>query len=725
MPKRYLWLGGLMVGLTGLAGASQPSMPGLQNFAEWKALPPAALEKLAPNLRTHPVSSPQDESRSYIVQFQREADRPAILRGAGVTTVRNYAHLPMAAVEADDRGLRHLALNAGVRRISLDATVKRSMDTAIPTVGADLAHQKGWDGQGVGIAVIDSGIARHSDLGQDGVLLGRLRQRSVAGYDFIQNCADRNGNDACGHGTMIAGIAAGNATASTNFWSPLLKNTKSFYGVAPQANILNLRILDRHGVGTVHNAIAAIDWCIQNRSTYNIRVMNLSLGHPPYESYRTDPLCQAVEAAWKAGIVVVCAAGNRGRAVADSQNGGTAYGTINSPGNDPYVITVGALNDQNTRSRDDDWIASFSSRGPTVIDHIVKPDLVAPGNMVISLRHPGSELERVAGGTNLVSLSYYWNRNLSFNSPQYFHLSGTSMAAAVVTGAVALMLERDPTATPDTVKARLMITARKRWRADGKHPDVFSRGSGLLNVPLALRANFHVTAPALSPWAERVPRGIRLHMALSRTGETTWWAGSGVGASQALWTDDPYYDYPPPPPDDYAPPGEYPYPYDPYMPPPPAEPDPTEYPDYYPPPPDDYYPPPPDDYYPPPGEEPPPPGDYPPPPADDPYYYEDPYIPPPSDGTSGGPVAEWPDDPYNNPDDGQALWTDNTLWGDYAGSEQQAQSVWSNQAVWSDQLVVGAGGIVPNHAIWADQPGVLPGFSIWADIFRLCITGDR
>ena len=140
--------------------------------------------------------------------------------------------------------------------------------------------------------------------------------------------------------------------------------------------------LIRTGRAQIARVIAAINTAINLKTRYNIRVINLSLGRPVYESYNLDPLCKAVEAAWKAGIVVVVAAGNDGRNNSAGTNG---YGTIMAPGNDPYVITVGAMKTMGTYSRSDDLIASYSSKGPTLIDHIVKPDLVAPGNRVVSL----------------------------------------------------------------------------------------------------------------------------------------------------------------------------------------------------------------------------------------------------------------------------------------------------------------------------------------------------
>ena len=141
-------------------------------------------------------------------------------------------------------------------------------------------------------------------------------------------------------------------------------------GIAPNANLINFRVLDENGDGTESQVIAAIDQAIALASTYNIRVINLSVGRPVVESSAQDPLCQAVEAAWQAGIVVDVAAGNDGR---DNSVGNNGYGTITSPGNDPFVITVGAMKDEGTPHRTDDMIASYSSKGPTGIDNYVKP----------------------------------------------------------------------------------------------------------------------------------------------------------------------------------------------------------------------------------------------------------------------------------------------------------------------------------------------------------------
>ena len=175
-------------------------------------------------------------------------------------------------------------------------------------------------------------------------------------------------------------------------------------GIADNANLINLRVLDQNGAGRDSAVIAAIQKAISLKSKYNIRVINLSLGRPVYESYKLDPLCQAVEAAWKAGIVVVVAAGNEGRNDSAHTDG---YGTIAAPGNDPYAITVGAMKPMGTPTRADDLIASYSSKGPTLIDHIVKPDIVAPGNMMISVLASSSATLLKASPTNVVALSSY------------------------------------------------------------------------------------------------------------------------------------------------------------------------------------------------------------------------------------------------------------------------------------------------------------------------------
>ncbi|HTE17476.1 MAG TPA: S8 family serine peptidase, partial [Armatimonadota bacterium] len=333
---------------------------------------PVAAGKLAPAV----ASATRDgQARSFIAQLRRAAGPADLLalRRVGARVTQRYTHLPMVAVTAPGAAAPRLAALPFVTRLSPDLQVRRSLEIAGPAVGANAARRDyGVTGRGVTVAVIDSGIAGSNDLSRSH---SDSRSRVVAGYDFVTRTQTLQKNDPCGHGSCVAGIIAGNA-----YNSSALLSSKQFYGVAPEVNLANLRVLDKNGSGTVANALAAIDWCIRNKAALNIRVINMSLGHAPGESYTTDPLCQASERAWQSGILVVCAAGNRGRKVANDKTSGAAYGTINSPGNDPYVLTVGAVNDFNTQGTGDDEIASFSSRGPSRLDHILKPDLVAPGN---------------------------------------------------------------------------------------------------------------------------------------------------------------------------------------------------------------------------------------------------------------------------------------------------------------------------------------------------------
>ena len=305
---------------------------------------------------------------------------------------------------------------------------------------------------------------------------------------------DKRFEDMYGHGTHVAGILGGDGEKSTGS-----AYTRTFRGIAPGVHQINLRVLDANGVGTDSAIIAAIERAIQLKLLYNIRVINLSVGRPVYESHTTDPLCQAVEQAWKAGIVVVVAAGNEGR---NNTFGNEGYGTIMSPANDPYVITVGSMKDMSTTSRGDDQIASYSSKGPTSIDHVVKPDIVAPGNRIISLAASGNIAQASSLALNLVPQSYYQrNGSSTAASSDYYMLSGTSMAAPMVSGAAALLIQKRPNLTPDQVKAILMKTATKTFPAMSvtydsatnqtftSRYDIFTIGAGYLDVWAALNSS--------------------------------------------------------------------------------------------------------------------------------------------------------------------------------------------------------------------------------------------
>ena len=346
--------------------------------------------------------------------------------------------------------LAALAADPAVEYITPDRAVTANLDFIQPTVRADVAFTAGITGKGIGIAMIDSGVSAHKDLSK----------RIVYEENFVAGEKSSNGEDTNGHGTFVAGVLAGdgNESNSSNI-------TRTFRGMASAAQIINLRVLDANGTGTDSQVIAAINRAIALKTQYNIRVINLSLGRPVMESYRGDPLDQAVNRAVDAGIVVVVAAGNYGR---DNTFGTRGYGLITSPGNHPRVITVGAMKTLGTVAREDDQIASYSSKGPTIIDYIAKPDIVAPGNRVASLLASRGSLNS-AYPANLIPVSYYKTTGNTNTSSVYFRMSGTSVATPVVSGAVALMLQKDPTLSPDTVKARLMKTDRKSTRLNSSH----------------------------------------------------------------------------------------------------------------------------------------------------------------------------------------------------------------------------------------------------------------
>src|SRR3974377_2049968 len=394
----------------------------------------AQASKLAPELQ----QASGMRAVPVIVQYKNgsPATQPGVI---GVRNGQVFAQLGVingvtATVPADS--LAALAADPRVAYISPDRVVRGHMNNAAPAVMANYAWGLRLDGTRIGVAVIDSGVHAVDDLATSSA-----GSRVLASLDYTGEGTDHY----YGHGTHVAGSIGGNGADST---CPICNVT--IKGIAPNVNLISFKVLDSQGLGSESAVIRAIQAAIQMKATYNIRVMNLSLGRPVFESYKQDPLCQAVEQAWKAGIVVVVSAGNGGR---DNSAGTAGYGTVESPGNDPYVITVGAANSKGTPDRADDVMTSYSAKGPTAIDHVVKPDIVAPGNRVGSLSAP-ARLE-AQYPQNQVPLSYYEDPGSSDPSPSYFVLSGTSMSAGMVSGTVALMLQHDPTLTPDQVKARL------------------------------------------------------------------------------------------------------------------------------------------------------------------------------------------------------------------------------------------------------------------------------
>jgi len=444
--------------------------------------------KLSKDLQNLPSGS----SANVIVQYKQVPGQIQFDRVSanGGSLKRQLAKFKGAAFSVPAASLQAVANDPDITHISPDrqlsptsivwgdgGTTPSTTDYYDQAVIATYGWGSGLDGTGIGVAVIDSGI--NSSLGD---LSGRVA------YSKNFDTSTSTTSDLYGHGSHVAGIIGGNGASSSCSDCFI-----TFKGIAPNVNLINLRVLDQNGVATDSEVIQAIQTAISLKSQYNIRVINLSLGRPVYESYTTDPLDQAVEQAWQNGIVVVVAAGNEGRNNSAGTNG---YATITAPGNDPYVITVGAMKPMSTATRADDLIATYSSKGPTLYDHIVKPDIVAPGNLLISsLTSTSSTLYTQYPG-NAIPQSYY--RTYPVSTYQYYRLSGTSMSTGVVSGAVALMLQKSPSLTPDQVKARLLKTAYKTFPQYSSYTDpttgitytsqydILTVGAGYLDIQAAL-----------------------------------------------------------------------------------------------------------------------------------------------------------------------------------------------------------------------------------------------
>ncbi|MGE5246283.1 MAG: S8 family peptidase [Betaproteobacteria bacterium] len=357
--------------------------------------------------------------------------------------------------------------------------------TSLTTGARAVQRLLGLTGAGIGVAVIDSGITSwHDDLtNRSTTLYPYGNQRVSAFVDFV------NGRtmpyDDNGHGTHVAGTIAGNGYDSGGQKA----------GMAPDASLVSLKVLDANGGGTISNIIAALDWVAANHAQYNIRVVNMSVGAPITESYWTDPLTLAAKRVVDAGITVVAAAGNFGK----NADGQPQYGGITAPGNAPWVLTVGASSTNGTPVRGDDTMASYSSRGPTYLDWAAKPDLVAPGTGTVSLADPTSTFYTTKA-------QYLVAGTVSTATMPYLVLSGTSMAAPVVSGTIALMLQADPNLTPNAIKAILEYTAQQYGGYDA-----LTEGAGFLNSLGAVRlAKFFATAqpgmtiPVQAMWSKHI-----------------------------------------------------------------------------------------------------------------------------------------------------------------------------------------------------------------------------
>jgi serine protease AprX len=318
-------------------------------------------------------------------------------------------------------------------------------------LGAQAAWQSGATGQGVGVALIDTGVAPVAGLNGPGQVT------NGPDLSFDSQVPQLTYKDVFGHGTHMAGIIGGNDAYGTG--SHYAGDTSHFFGVAPDAHILNIKVFDENGLADVSQVIAGIDWAVAHRNDpgLNIRVINLSFGTNSSQAYTLDPLAFSAEVAWRSGIVVVAAVGNNG----------PASGGVSDPAYDPYLLAVGAADTQNTLSTADDTVAHFSSVG----NGARNPDLVAPGVHIASLRDPGSFIDLNYGAGATVA-------------SRFFRGSGSSMATAVVSGAAAVYLSAHPMATPDLVKYVFTSTLTPLLGQPAS-----AQGGGELNLGAALNAS--------------------------------------------------------------------------------------------------------------------------------------------------------------------------------------------------------------------------------------------
>ena len=438
-----------------------------------------------------------------------------VVGSVGGRVTGSFLKLGAVSARVPAQSLRALAARSEVLYVSPDRALAAGGHVETTTGTAAVRTQTNYallgllqttttfDGAGVGIAVVDSGLDAGHEVFRDAAGLSRV----AASVDFT---GEGRTDDPFGHGTHVASIAAGSGKPSGG----------AYGGVAPAVKMVNLRVLDSQGRGRTSGLLAALEWVLQNRTLYNIRVVNLSLGTQAVDTYRNDPACEAVRRLVAAGVVVVAAAGNEGK----DASGRKLYGAIHSPGHEPAAVTVGAANTFGSNGRSDDRLTSFSSRGPTRgfwmddggvrhYDNLLKPDLVAPGNKIVGAAAPNNAL-----------LSGHPELNADASQPasrRMMYMSGTSMSAPVVAGAAALMLQANPNLTPALVKALLMLTSQPVYGYN-----TLEQGAGLLNVEGALRlsklvrtdlsASTPLGAPLLTSGAP-IPQS-------TVAGETFWWS---------------------------------------------------------------------------------------------------------------------------------------------------------------------------------------------------------
>jgi serine protease AprX len=432
------------------------------------------------------AETPYETVRVIVQKADGSSTAESLVETLGGEIIKDLHLINAFAAELPAKAIANLQTNDSVNWVSLDAKVEPSGKPAkdpcsenpcppnyfLETLNVEQVWDMGYQGEGITVAVIDSGIQTDRDFT---TVPKKPFSRIEKQVSFSTN--SNSASDEFGHGTHVAGIIGGHGGASGGLYS----------GIAPKINLINLKISDDFGMAYESDTVEAMQWVFDNKELYNIRVVNLSINSTQEMSYHESPLDAAVEILWFNGVVVVASAGNKGP--------GGGYNTINAaPANDPFIITVGASDERGTPERSDDMVTSFTAHGSSEIGRW-KPEIIAPGQDIISVLATSSDWQQD-----------HPERVVLDN--EYFRMSGTSSAAPMVTGAVALLLQAEPNLSPNQVKYRLLET-----------------GSSIGGSYSYL----DVYAAITTPTTESANEGIIPHMLLAKMALIAYWSNTECG----------------------------------------------------------------------------------------------------------------------------------------------------------------------------------------------------
>jgi serine protease AprX len=439
------------------------SNDGLANI-ELDSLPSASyVQKIHPLVLDKILSNP-NSNLQVIASIDNNFDKDKIQELGSIVTEWDF--IGAIVIELNSNQIDNLATNEDVNFIvlnqkttqssSIDEVDQRRVENAYPfSVKANEVWKEGIDGSGVTVAVIDSGI--NSRSGDD------IGNRLLGSIEFNSNSTSIY--DEYGHGTHVASIIGGNGN----------KSNGKYVGIAPGVNLINVKFSSHDGTASEADLIHALHWVYENKEKHNIRVVNISSSIGAIQSYKESAVAAAVEQLWFGGVVVIVSSGN---------DGGSRCSSCHAPANDPYVITVGAIDDNGTKDLRDDFFKPWTSHGRTIDGHM-KPDVLAPGANIISYMPRG---------------------NLRNEAPErvidryYYRMSGTSLSAPIVTGVVALMLQHNPHLTPDQVKWIITHTTRGYHNQPRGTPGVINAKRAVFyHGDIGLANQHNIPSPFIDP----------------------------------------------------------------------------------------------------------------------------------------------------------------------------------------------------------------------------------